>query len=174
MKIYRIAPASSAPVLWLDGGLENKLVGKSVAPLSPDAPFLGRVDRREPWTQFYRVGGNGFALPEEAWDQCEAMLYAMRENDIEFPGVRTADGNFTIIHPLQILPPSNDPNSICDLRYASTLFRIQTRSPLEVFCVEGSAHAHPNDEIKRAYEIYGFQGLIFEEVWSDGGDRKSK
>jgi hypothetical protein len=41
---------------------------------------------------------------------------------------------------------------------------MRSRPPQEVFCLEGIAV--PNDEIKRACEIHGFTGLIFEEVWS--------
>lgn len=162
--IYRIIPDPFAPELILEGGVADKLVGESVAPLSPDKPFVGHIERVAGWNQFYRVGANAFALSEDAWDNCEQMYYALRENSIEFPAVRTASGDFAVIHPLQFLPPSDDPSQICDLTYASTIFRIRSRPPQDVFCPEGIAI--PNDEIKRAREIYGFTGLIFEEVWS--------
>jgi hypothetical protein len=163
-KIYRIIPDPSAPELILEGGLAERLVGESVTRLSPDRPFEGHVERLADWNQFYRVGTNAFALSEAAWDNCEQMYYALRENSIEFPAVRTASGDFAVIHPLQFLPQSHDPSQLCDLTYASTIFRIRSRPPLEVFCLEGIAV--PNDEIKRACDIYGFTGLIFEEVWS--------
>jgi len=164
-KIYRILPDPSSPELFLKGGITEKLIGESVASLSPNNPFMGRVEHHAPWNQFYRVGSAAFALAEEAWDNCEQMYYALHENNIEFPAVRTAAGYFVVIHPLQFLPPSDDPSQIGDLTYASTIFRIRNRPAQEVFCLEGTAV--PNDEIKRAYEIYGFTGLLFEEVWSD-------
>lgn len=163
-RIHRIIPDPSAPELTLEGGIAEKLVGESVAPLSPAKPFIGHVGRIEGWNQFYRVGTHAFALSEAAWIHCEQMYYALRENHIEFPAVETASGYFVVIHPLQFLPPSDDSSQICDLTYANTIFRIRSRPPQEVFCLEGIPV--PNDEIKRACEIYGFTGLIFEEVWS--------
>lgn len=163
-RIHRIIPSPSAPELILEGGIAEKLVGESVAPLSPDEPFIGHLKRVEAWNQFYRVGTNAFALSEDAWEHCEPMYYALCENSIEFPSVANRNGDFRIIHPLQFLPPSDNPSQVCDLTYAGTIFRMQGRPPEEVFCLEGIAV--PNDEIKRAYEIYGFKGLIFEEVWS--------
>lgn len=162
-RIYRIVPDPSAPELVLEGGIAEKLVGESVVPLSPNKPFVGHITRIANWTQFYRVGTNAFALSEEAWDNCDQMYYALRENSIEFPAVRTADANFAIIHPLQFLPPSDDPSQICDLTYAGSIFRLPSSPPQEVFCLEGMAV--PGDEIKHACEKHGFIGLIFEEVW---------
>jgi len=167
MKIYRIIPDPTAPELVLEDGLTERLIGDSVIPLSPNAPFKGSVERLVDWTQFYRIGSHAFALSEEAWEQCEAMYYALRENSIEFPAVRTAVGDFAIIHPLQFLPPSEDPSQICDLKYAGSIFRIQSRPPQEVFCLEGLAV--PDDEIRHVYKAYGFTGLLFEEVWCEVG-----
>jgi hypothetical protein len=163
--IYKVIPSESAPELILDESIREKLIGESIACLSPDKPFMGRIAEHREWTQFYRVDGCAFALSELVWDHCEELYYALRENSIEFPAVRTPSGDFAIIHPLQVLPPTDDPLHICDLTYAGSIFRIHGRPLDEVYCLAGLAN--PEDEIKHLYEKYGFTGLRFEKVWSE-------
>ena len=152
-----------APELRLEGDFTSKLVGKSMASISPDKPIEGCVDVVPRWNQFYRIGSQAFALPEAAWEYCEPMYYGLRENSIEFPAVRTALGSFAIINPLQFLSKGSDPAEICDLRNAGSIFRIEAFDPATVFCLEGLPV--PNDEFKNLYARFAFEGLHFQEIW---------
>lgn len=163
-KIYKIVPESSAPELFLEDGLGVDYVGKSLIELSPNDAFKGEVTRIAEWTQFYRVGFNAFALLEAAWEHCMEMYYVITENDIELLSVEAAAGDFRIIHPRQFLGAVDNQSLICDLTYASALFRIQNRDPREIFCLEGMPVRE--NEFKFTYERFGFTGLSFEEIWS--------
>lgn len=90
------------------------------------------------------------------------MYYVITENDVELLSVEADEVDLRIINPRQILPASEDPNFLCDMRYVNSLFRIQGKLS-EVFCFEGLAVA--DNEFKHCYEKFGFSGLVFEEVW---------
>ncbi|MEN3943397.1 hypothetical protein WJU23_19000 [Prosthecobacter sp. SYSU 5D2] len=163
--IYKVLPDPLAPELILDGSVAEQLLGESVIHLSPDKSFQGKVSEVKEWKQFYRVGSNAFAISEQAWVHCMEMYYVITENDLELLSVQAGGNAFRVIHPRDVLPPSDDPSKICDMRYIGCLFRIESRPHQDIYCYEGMAV--PDNEFKHCYDKHGFTGLLFEEVWTD-------
>ena len=162
--IYRITPSGDAPELIIEQGISNNLDGKPIADRWPNEPFKGEVAKICDWRQFYRVGKNGFALSEAVWEECEDMYYTITENYIELLSVMAGGFDLRVIYALDVLKASNVPTELCDLTYASSLFRIEGQPMEQVFCLEGMTQGN---EFKQFYDLYGFKGLKFEEVWSE-------
>jgi|GEM_PF-6772292 len=78
-----------------------------------------------------------------------------------------ADGvQFSAINFVDFLPLSVDGKAPCPVdRFIAPVFRLQSRNPTELFCISG--FEVPFDEFKPVYDHFGFEGLTFEEIWSD-------
>jgi len=168
-KIYRILSAPDAPLLEI---LENQpyahlfteFLGESLIGALPDELLVGRLSNHREWNQFYRIAPGGLAVSEEAWEKCMNMYYVITGmNNIELVSIRTVEANMRVIIPRDVLPATADASLPCDLKYASSLFRIAGRPKTELFCLEGTEV--PGDEFKYVYDKFGFEGLIFEEIW---------
>lgn len=169
-RLYRIGFSPGCPKLAITlpgaGSIVEAFDGQPLASLSPDEPFVGTVERECSWSQLYACGEDAVAFTDAAWESSEDMYYVFSIGGCEILGAQAGDTWFSIINALDFAPRARtaaEPFDVSSSFYAP-IFRIHDR-PRQIFCLEGTPV--PGDEFKHAYDTHGFQGLTFQEVWSE-------
>ena len=175
-RVYRIHVCSGAPQLqcWPPGKEAEVLKefdGTDKAPLSPNQPFVGKLNRRpDSPRHFCNPGVGALAIPSDAWAQDVDTLFYCCCMGSELLSVSTELGGFHVVnltsfYPAVGLADWNDRPPCFVSRFHCSILRIEGQPKTDLFCVSGFGDG---DEFKAAYEKYGFQGLLFEEIWSEG------
>jgi hypothetical protein len=167
-RIFRIVVDDEAPKLILDTSFLNSdalkiFSGESKVHLSPNKAFNAVPEIICPWQQIYTVAPGCFAVQEKAWEEAQDMYYVLNMGN-ELLDAGNSDLYYRIINPLSFAPETTDSNTLCNLdKFYSPIFRLKNYDPTDLFCYSGSEVS--GDEFKYCYDLFGFKGLSFEEVW---------
>ena len=170
IRIYKIVTAPDAPRLRLAdpslyGAPFMRFDGEEKGRYSPRKAFPVVAEPCDQVRQFYNFAPGVLAGPVAGLSDCHDMLYAT--DGTERLSLLASDRPFTAVNPTELLSAPPRGTAPCSVdRFYAPVFRIRGRDPVELFCVSG--FDVPLDEFKHVYDLHGFAGLVFEEVWRDG------
>ena len=117
----------------------------------------------EPRTDWLFLEPGVLVVRVELLNEANGLTYCLC-NDVETFGIQTAGGPLQAFHPFgRRAKGTRGPCSLVDSYYMPA-FRIEGRSPFELFTTHGFA-VHPEDDLKTICERHALTGLEFEEFW---------
>ncbi len=114
--------------------------------------------------QFYSLDEGLLVLPSAAVDACEELYYSGYLGN-QILKLQDRDRSFTGLNVVEFAPPDKRGVAPCRVdAFFRPVFRIVSENPSHLYCIEGLGDQ--SVQFKRCYDANGFEGLVFEEVWS--------